>query len=76
MNTCQTSKYKIPIYYFIAEDPILSTVLQTTRHHHTLSPTTELTSVGMDKRIQNNIPTRNVDQLLKPSCVLLVRIFQ
>ena len=68
-------EYKRTIYYCIAEDLILSTT-DNTRSPHTLGPTTELTSVGMDKRTNNNFPTCNVDQLLKPSCILLVRIFQ
>ena len=62
-------EYKISMYYYsIAEDPIL--VLQTIRDHHTVSPTTELTNVGRDKRATKNLPTCNVDQPLKPSCIL------
>ena len=62
-------EFKRPMYYYsIAEDPIL--VLQTVRDHHTVSPNTEQTNVGRDKRTTNNLPTFNVDQLLKPSCIL------
>ena len=68
-------EYKRPMYYYcIAEDPILSTT-DNTRTPHSGSPP-ELTNVGMDKQTDNNLPTCNVDQLLKPSCILLVRIFQ
>ena len=66
---------KIPMHYYsIAEDPILSTT-DSTRSPHSGSPP-ELTNVVRDKPTINNLPTCNVDQLLKSSRILLVRIFQ
>ena len=68
-------EYKIPTYYYIysiAEVSIL--VLQTTRDHHMVL--TELTIVEKDKQTNNGLPTCTVGRLLKPACILLIRIFQ
>ena len=73
MNTCQTSIKTRCIIIVLLKTPHFEDYKQ--HEITTVSPSTELTIVGKDKRTNNNLPTCTVDQLLELSCILLVRTF-
>ena len=73
MNTCQTSmkdRYIIVVLWYPPSS------VPNTLEIITVAVPSGLTKVGKDMRTNNDLPTCTVDLLLKPSWILLVRIFQ
>ena len=68
-------EYERPIYYCIAEDPILSTTDNKRSPHIESNYRTDECGEGQTNK-QVISQTRIVDQLPKLSCILIVRIFQ